>query len=329
MMACELSNLPFPVNRRRSLSYLASLAALPWLAGCSDPPTPLNVGTIVFPGYELLFLAREQGLLPEPGIRLVELLSSTDNLRLLAAGRLQAATLTLDEVLTARADGVDLRVVLVLDISAGADAVMAQPHVRGLSDLAGKRIGVEDGAMGVMMFDALLSAAGLRLDQVRKVPITVNRSIEVYDSGQVDALVTFEPWVKRLEDRGAFRLFDSKAIPNRILDVLAVRADAIPTQTMAIKQLVAAHFEGRRRFFSAPAESWALIAPRLQLPVADVPAAYRGLLLPDLAENRNMLRSGGQLEQSVQVIQRVFLAAGVLRQAVPTASLIDTQFLPV
>jgi ABC-type nitrate/sulfonate/bicarbonate transport system substrate-binding protein len=237
MMACELSNLPFSVNRRRSLSYLAAAAALPWLSGCSDPPSPLNVGTIVFPGYELLFLAREQGLLPEPGIRLVELLSSTDNLRLLAAGRLQAATLTLDEVLTARADGLDLRVVLVLD----------------LSDLAGKRI----------------------------------------------------------------------------LDVLAVRADVIPTHTMAIKQLVAAHFEGRRRFFSAPAESWALMAPRLQLPVADVPAAYRGLLLPDLAENRNMLRSGGLLEQSVQVIQRVFLAAGVLRQPMSTASLIDTQFLPV
>ena len=327
-MACEQSNLPFPVNRRRSLSYLAAAAALPWLAGCGDPPSPLNVGTIVSPGYELLFLAREQGLLPEPGIRLVELLSSTDNLRLLAAGRLQAATLTLDEVLTAQADGLDLRVVLVLDISAGADAVMARPHVRGLSDLAGKRIGVEDGAMGVMMFDALLGAAGLRLDQVRKVPITVNRSVKVYDSGQVDALVTFEPWVKRLEDRGAVRLFDSKAIPNRILDVLAVRADAIPAQTMAIKQLVAAHFEGRRLFLAAPAESAALIAPRLQLSAADVPDAYRGLLLPDLAENRNMLRPGGQLEQSVQEIQRVFLAAGVLRQPVPTAKLIDLQYLP-
>ena len=318
-----------PVNRRRSLTYLAAAAALPWLAGCGDPPSPLNVGTIVFPGYELLFLAREQGLLPEPGIRLVELLSSTDNLRLLAAGRLQAATLTLDEVLTARSDGLDLRVVLVMDVSAGADAVMVHPHVRGLSGLAGKRIGVEDGAMGVMMFDALLSAAGLRLDQVRKVPITVNRSVEVYDSGQVDALVTFEPWVKRLEDRGAVRLFDSKAVPNRILDVLAVRADVIPAQSMAIKQLVAAHFEGRRRFLAAPVESGALIAPRLQLPAADVPAAYRGLLLPDLAENRNMLRSGGLLEQSVQVVQRVFLAAGVLRQPVPTAPLIDTQFLPV
>ena len=241
------------MSRRRALTYLTVAAALPWVTGCADPPSPLNVGTIVFPGYELLFLAREQGLLPEPGIRLVELLSSTDNLRLLASGRLQAATLTLDEVLTARADGLDLRVVLVLDVSAGADAVMVKPHVRGLSDLAGKRI----------------------------------------------------------------------------LDVLAVRADVIPTHTMAIKQLVAAHFEGRRRFFAAPAESWALIAPRLQLPASDVPAAYRGLLLPDLAENRNMLRSGGLLEQSVQVIQRVFLDAGVLRQAVPLASLIDTQFLPV
>jgi NitT/TauT family transport system substrate-binding protein len=54
------------------------------------------VGSIVFPGYESLFLAREAGLLEERQVRLIELLANTDTLRALAAGQLEAAALTLD-----------------------------------------------------------------------------------------------------------------------------------------------------------------------------------------------------------------------------------------
>ena len=51
------------------------------LAACQAPVAPIRVGSIVFPGYELMFLARELGLLNERQVRLVELLSNTDTVR--------------------------------------------------------------------------------------------------------------------------------------------------------------------------------------------------------------------------------------------------------
>ena len=314
--------------RRRALVWLAALSGGPWLGACSEPLSPLRVGAIVFPGYELMFLARDLGLLDEHQIRLVELVSSTDTLRALAAGRLEAAAMTIDEVMTARADGIDLRVVLVFDVSAGADAVLAHPAIRSLQELAGKRIGVEDSATGVVMFDALLAAAQLRVDQVTKVAITVDRSLDVYEDREVDAVVTFEPWAGRLESAGAVRLFDSKAVPERIVDVLAVRAEFMASHAAPLRQLVAAHLSARRHLKDQPADAYRRLAPRLQLRPADVAQAFRGLDLPDAEQNRAMLRAGGRFDHAVQTIQKLMVEGGLLGTAAGVADLVDARFLP-
>jgi len=168
--------------RRRWLAGAGSAALLAGLTGCGDPQPPLKVGTIVFPGYEFLFLARELQLFKPEEVRLVELLSSSDNLRLLEESRLDAATLTVDEVMATRSKGVDLRIVAVLDVSDGADAVMARAGLTRPEQLRGRRIGAEDGAMGVVLLDAVLQAGGLRLEDVVKVPITADHSVMMFQS---------------------------------------------------------------------------------------------------------------------------------------------------
>ena len=86
--------------RRRA--WLAALAGGTLLGGCSPPHRPLRIGTIVFPGYELLFLARAMGWLNPGQVRLIELQSSSDSVRAQAAGKLEAAQLTMDELMAAR-----------------------------------------------------------------------------------------------------------------------------------------------------------------------------------------------------------------------------------
>ena len=59
---------------------------------------------------EPLFLARELGYYNDARLRLVELPSSTANLMALASGEVEAATLTLDELLIAREGQLDTAV---------------------------------------------------------------------------------------------------------------------------------------------------------------------------------------------------------------------------
>ena len=303
-------------------------ASLGVLSGCGDPDPPLKVGTIVFPGYEFLFLARESGLLKPEEVRLVELLSSTDNLRLVEESRLDAATLTVDEVMATRAKGVDLRIVAVLDVSAGADAVMARAGIATPQQLRGRRVAVEDNAMGVVMLDAVLQAASLRVEDVVKVPITADQSVMMFQAEKVDAVVTFEPWVSQLEALGAVRVYDSTRVPDRIVDVLAVRQDVIVKRPKDVTRLVAAHYEAVSRYRRDPVQASQRMSARLQLTPEEVPQSFRGLHLPDAAGCREMFRPGGRFDGTVQALQQLMVERRLLARSAPLEQLVDARFLP-
>jgi NitT/TauT family transport system substrate-binding protein len=318
---------PRCLPRRTVLTGACAALLAPALGGCHAPEPALRVGSIVFPGYETLFLARDAGLLDEREVRLIELLANTDTLRALAAKQLEAASLTLDELMTARADGVDLRAVLVFDMSHGADVVLAKAPVT-LQTLAGKRVAVEDGAMGAVMLSALLKAAGLAPDQIHKVAMTLDRSEALFGTDAVDVVVTADPWAARLEKKGARRIFDSGDIPGRIVDVLAVRAEVLESRGPALRQLVVGVFAAQHMMRETPQRAAELMARRLQTPADEVMALYRGLQLPDLARNRAMLARGGAIDQTTLELQKLMLEAGLLPPASVLQALADPRFLP-
>lgn len=321
------------LSRRGWLRWQAAWAVsagVPLLAGCSAPLPPLRVGSLVFPGYELIFLARESGWLDPARVRLIELRSNTDTLRALASGQLEAAQLTLDETLQARARGQDLRILHVLDVSAGADAVMARPGLRDPARMRGRRIGVEDSAGGAIMLGAFLQAAGLRPSDIVKVPMTLDQSVSVYRSAEVDAVVTAEPWISQLEAEGAVRIFDSRAIPGRIVDVMVARADAIQTHAEGFQHLVDAHTRALEAWRREPGPEQAparLMAPRLQIEPAEVPGVFRGLALPDRQEARGMLAPEGQITRTARELMTVMETEGLAVTPWSWADAVEPRFV--
>lgn len=321
----------FKPSRRTFLHYsLLGLLAGPYLSlmGCSRAEPLLRIASNVWPGYELLYLARHLGYFNDQEIRLTEVPSATVCIQLLAAGSVEGAMLTLDEVLTARADGLDLRVIAVLDVSLGADVLLVRPGIDSLQDLKGKRIGVEQSAVGAVMLDAVLQKAGLEPADINAVYMTVNKHRTAYSRGEVDALISFEPVRTQLVREGARLLFSSADIPGRIIDVLAVLPSAIDKSPLALAQLVDAHFRARQYFLEHPQEASAALADRLQLAPADVPGSYDGLELPDLQKNRAYLQGAAPLlETSAAELVRIMEAAQLLPGRVSTTSLIDGSFL--
>lgn len=315
------------VDRRAALCWLAATGlAAGTLAGCAAPQAPLRVGSIVFPGYEMVFLARDLGLLDERQVRLIEMPSNTDTLRALASGQLEAANLTLDECISARAEGLDLRVLAVLDISAGADAVYSRQPMT-LAQLAGKRIAVEDSAVGATVLAALLDAAGLRPDQIVKVPTVLPSSGRAFASGRADVVITAEPWASQIEAAGGHRLFDSTAMPGRIVDVMVAQAQVVRLRPEAVGHLVQAHFSGLAHWRQQPDDAARRLAPRLEVAPDQVAGAFRGLALPDRAQNLALLRDGGQIDATARLLQQDMLRQGLMRQSHPLSAISDTTAL--
>ncbi|WP_174874581.1 ABC transporter substrate-binding protein [Vogesella oryzae] len=300
--------------RRDCLRVMAATMLAAGLAGCSRPLPLLRVGSNGWPGYLLIEWAAESGLYRDGQIRVIRFPSSTLVMQGLASGELEAGCLTLDEVLALRAEGVSLQVVAVLDVSAGADVLLAQDSITELGQLAGKRIGVEQSAVGAVMLDAVLGKAHLLPSDVTIVPLLLDQHEQAFRSGKVDALVTMEPFAKRLLAAGAHLLFSSVAIPGRIVDVLAVRSDVAPVQMDNLRRLLDGHFRVLTDFGQQDRQTLAGLAMLLGERGKDVASYFWGMNFPDRQENLSWFDGQSpRLLQSANALMAVMQSAGLLR----------------
>lgn len=317
-------------GRRTILRALSAAAMLPLLNACgSRQAKPLIIASHVWPGYELMFLARREGWLPAESLNLLETASATGSLAALAEGKADGAALTLDEVLRARADGIRLAIILVFNISAGADVVLARHDIHALADLVGKRIGVEKTALGALVLHKLLSAAKLPASAVSAIPISPDDHMEAWRRGQVDALITYEPIATRLRAEDARTLYDSRDMPDTIFDVLAVTPEAATRHQETLKMLVAGHFRALRHFRSNPQDAAFRLAGHLQLDAREVLDAYRGLQLPDIRANRALMDTNqGRLLSAARELSQIMVREKLLPRQDDFANLVRADFLP-
>lgn len=325
-----------PRRQWLQLALLPAAAALVGTGCSASSPQALRIGAHPWLGYELMFLARSRGFIQPEQVRLIEAPTASASLRALAAGTLEGAGLTLDEVLSARARGLMLTVVAVFDVSHGADVLLARSPLDSLAALKGRRIGVEQTATGALMLDAALTQGGVYPGDVTLVPLEFSAHESAYLSGRVDALVTFEPVRSLLLRQGARELFSSAQVPGLIVDVLAVRADVLPQQGDALRALVAGILRAQADWQRDPATCAALMAPRLRLQPAEVIQAFGLLNLPDAAANRQWL--GGSPPQLLRAAERLLMVmhraallpvgADPLQAADGALALANPRFLP-
>lgn len=318
----------FLICRRLAVLSIACLAAL--LLACDLAyQHPFRVGTNVWPGYEPLHLAAQMGAYRDSPIKMVEMANASSVMQALRNGTLEAAALTLDEALTLVQDNHDLRVVLVMDFSRGGDALVAHPDIASLTGLKGQRVGVENTAVGAILLDAALHKAGITVADFDLIELTIDEQSEAFLDGEIDAVVTFEPVRSELLRMGANVLFDSSEIPDRIVDVLVVRADVAGHHDATLRTLIEGYFDALAFLREQPGAAALKIARRLQVDASEVPTMYLGLYQPDAAENHELLGAkAGGLNLSVRRLSELMLQQGMLDREPDISRLLSARWLP-
>jgi len=279
-------------------------------------------------GFETLRLAKGFHYLPE-SVMLFETRTLAESSMLIKTGKVDAACLTLDEVLQVRATGVPLTVALVFDVSEGGDVVIAMPGVRTAADLAGKRIGVESGPLGVLMLRALLRSAHLPRSKITVVDVPADQQLQAWRAGHIDAAITYEPVATLLQREGGVRLFDSRQLPDTIFDVLAVRTDHIGPHRESLQALASGHFKGLRHINHHREDAIYRMATTLGISYTEVRQALTGVRLPSLQANREYLgTSGGQLQTAAASLSSLMVQEGLLTRPDDLADLNRSTWLP-
>lgn len=310
-----------PRSSRTNAALLA--LCLSALIGCSQPPDPvLHVCTNQWTGYEPLYLARSLRYFDDKDVQLVEYSSASDCMRAFGNGTVEAAALTLDEALQLAEDGVALKIVLVMDFSNGADVLLARPGIDSLAALKGRRIAVENSATGAYVLQRALQRAGLTLQQVEIVAAVVSEHERVYQSGKIDAVVTFDPVRTRLRAAGLRELFSSRDIPGEIVDVLIVQRDFAERYPRDIEQLSAAWYRALDYLRAQPRDAAARMAPRLRLTAEEIQRALSDVQFPTAEENQKLLGgASADLIAPARRVMKIMLDKKLLRRPVAVESL--------
>lgn len=313
----------------KSIATVLLALSLALTAGCQRHADDLRVGTNVWIGYETLYLAEQLGYYGGEPVRLVTMHNATEIQQALRAGVLEVGSLTLDEALNLAQEGMDIRIIAVMDVSDGADVLIAHPSVETLADLRGRRIGVESTAVGAVMLEGALQAAGLQPGDVEVVDMGVQEHGAMFAAGKVDAVVTFEPVRSELLKQGGRVLFDSSRTPGRVVDVLVTTPQVARDRADALRTLVAGHFRALDHFRGAPLQAAALMSRRQGMAAEEIVAAFEGIHIPDLAENRRYLAAPEPLiEKSAASLAALMLQSRLLQRSIDVHGMADDAFLP-
>jgi NitT/TauT family transport system substrate-binding protein len=285
------------------------------LTGCvRDPESALRIGTNVWIGSEPLYLARELGRLDPKVVQLVEYPSASEVLRAFRNQAIDGMVISLDELFGLAVDGLQPRIILVVDVSHGADAVVGRSGMRTMKDLKGKRVAVESGALGAFVLSRALALSGMHASDVKVVHLESNEQPSAFEKGQVDGAVTFDPYREQLLRAGARTLFDSTQIPGEIVDLVAVRASVLEQQPKAVQALLSGWLNATDYLRREPKDAARRMGIRQQTSGEQFLKGLQGLHIPSREENLRML--GGakpELAAAGRRLMALMLEAKLLR----------------
>jgi len=281
-----------------------TLALILSLLGCSDQTDTLRIGANRWLGYGPLYLADDLHWMTPSGYRLVEYPHTTGVLRGYRNGLLDAALLTLDEALILQSSGQPVQILLVADVSAGADVLFANAHIQQLAQLRGQRIGVENSALGAFFLSRILDLAKLQAREISVIDMPVNEHLNALRTGQIDAAINFASASASFAPLGVHPLLDSRALPNEIIDVLVINPQRVSAQQA--KRLRELWFTSQEQWFEQRQDIDPRLGRRLGLNGDELAQTLAGLQIGDRALNQQLLNDGTLLRSINQLNDYMF-----------------------
>jgi len=209
----------------RIIKWVAATLAAALISLAAQAAEPLKIGYSDWPGWVAWEVAIEKNWFREAGVEVeFEWFDYVASMDAFAAGKLDAVAMTNGDTLVTGATGARGVMIIVNDYSNGNDMIVAAPGITSVSELKGKKVGVEVGFVSHLMLLNALEAAGLTESDVELVNVPTNETPQVLASGDVDAIVAWQPSSGQALALvpGSTAISTSKDAPGLIYDVLAV-----------------------------------------------------------------------------------------------------------
>lgn len=263
-------------NIVRSFALAVSAFAL---SSATYAEPPLKIGYSDWPGWVAWEIAIEKDMFEKAGVNVqFEWFDYVASMDAFAAGQLDAVAMTNGDTLVTGATGAQGVMILINDYSNGNDMVVARPGIKSIKDLKGKKVGVEIGFVGHLLLLNALEKNGMSESDVTLVNVPTNETPQVLASGDVDAIVAWQPNSGQALELvpGSTRIYSSADEPGLIYDVLAVSPGSLKARKDDWKKVIEVWYEAVA-YLNDPAtseEAVSIMAARVGL----APEVYKNFI---------------------------------------------------
>lgn len=199
---------------------------------------PVRITAAPWVGNTAMVAAQEKKQFAPLDVRIIMLATDFDGWRAVVEKRADMFAGTVFDMIRAVDQGVDVRIVMALDFSSGADGIIAKEGITKVEDLRGKKIAVERATTTHFVLLRALERAGMKEDDVVIENIATDAALQALDEGRVDAAALWDPFLARGLKGGRKLIFTTAEIPGEVIDVLGVRADLLQDRSADVDTIV-------------------------------------------------------------------------------------------
>lgn len=295
---------------------------------------PIRLGFNLWPGAIPWQIAEEQGFFEAASVNAEITWFQTlgDQINAFNAGKIDIANLTLNDLFMSNSNGVPCKVILMPDVSAGADAIVASNSINSVQDFVGKQAGVEIATVGHLLFLQALAKNGVDPQSVPIVNMAADAAISAMIAGKLDVAYSYDPFITQLLNSGKGNVvFSSKDVPGLIADTVVAHQSLLDRRTAEVQKLVDVWHQVLDFRNQNQKDAYAIEAKRAGVSVEDYAALQKGLewLAPqqtlETFELGNTTRS---LPYAGKVVADFMVEQQLLETTPPaTKTLIDDRFM--
>jgi len=296
---------------------------------------PLKVGYSDWPGWVAWEIAIEKDMFKKAGVEVeFEWFDYVASMDAFAAGQLDAVSMTNGDALVTGATGAQSVMILVNDYSNGNDMIVAAPGIDSVKALKGKKIGVEIGFVGHLLLLNALEKNGLSEKDVELVNVPTNETPQVLSSGDVDAIVAWQPNSGQALNLvpGSTRIYSSADEPGLIYDVLAVSPSSLAERKADWEKVLKVWYEAVA-YLKDPKtadDAISIMAARVGLDAEQYKSFIDGTKILSLEEAKAFLKKEEGFKSiygSSKISDDFNLANDVYKEAQDIDSYIDTSLM--
>ena len=249
----------------------------------------LTVGVNAWPGYSSQFIALEKEFFKAEGIDVKETFFQDGSSAITAflAGKIDVTWNTSGDLVQMADKDPSIKMIMLVDYSNGSDGIIG----RGITkpqDLKGKKIARENLVFENILLQNYLEKGGLTFKDVTLIDAPAAAAATAFISKQVDAAVTYEPYLTKAAKEGSGAVIFTTKGTNLVADVLITRDKVIKEQKEVLLAYLRAVDKAVKLVNSGTEEALKISAKKLGVSPKEAKEQIAGIRIFDIEGNKKI-----------------------------------------